>query len=262
MERDSNLNQPAGATPSGPRRGERRAARTRAAILDAAEVAFRTGGFRGARVEDIAERADVAVGSIYSHFGNKDGLYAALAERAVDLFGDYLALAYEAGDTALERVMASGDSYLRFHLEHPGAFRFLAFDGVEAVAPLDDATRARITARAEEILDGFRAQIQEAIDTGEARPLDAHDLSRFLWGAWNGVVALSLRPDRLALDDAAIESCISTARRLVVEGLAAPDAKDEAGDAVARLVSVRTPPVDAADRTPPARGADRTPPAG
>lgn len=234
-----------GAAGDRPRRGERRAARTRAAILDAAEVTFRDEGYRGARIEDIAARGDVAVGSIYTHFGNKDGLYHALAERSVELFGAYLEQAYAAGATPLERVMAAGDSYLRFHLEHPGAFRFLAFDGVEAAPAVDAELRERVTARMDAILDGFRAQIQEAIDTGEARPLDAHQVTRFLWGAWNGVVALTLRTDRLALDDRTVEECIQTGRRLIVEGLVAPAARDDAGDARARLVRVDTGPARA-----------------
>jgi AcrR family transcriptional regulator len=232
--------EPGGARP---RRGERRAARTRAAILDAAETSFRDEGYRGARVEAIAATADVAVGSIYSHFGNKDGLYHALVERSVELFGAYMAQAYAAGETPLERVMAAGDAYLRFHLEHPGAFRFLAFDGVEAAPAVDAELRDRVTGRMDAILDGFRAQIQAAIDGGEARPLDAHRVSRFLWGAWNGVVALTLRTDRLALDDRTVEECIETGRRLIVEGLVAPAARDADGDALARLVSVDTVPV-------------------
>jgi len=224
-------------------RGARRAARTRAAILDAAEAAFRVEGYRGTRMEDVAEAADVAIGSIYNHFGDKDGLYHALAERAVELFGQYMAAAYEAGATPLEEVMAAGDAYLRFHLEHPGAFRFLAFDGVEAGPPIeDDELAARITSRVEELIDGFGAKIQTGIDGGEVRSsLDAQLLARFLWGAWNGVVALGLRNDRLALTEDEIEACIQTGRAMVLDGLAAPDARDENGDAKARLVSIESP---------------------
>ncbi|PTL60750.1 TetR/AcrR family transcriptional regulator [Paraconexibacter algicola] len=229
----------------GPARGARRAARTRAAILDAAEAAFRVDGYRGTRMEDVAAAADVAVGSIYNHFGDKDGLYHALAERSADLFGRYLDAAYAIGGTPLEQVMACGDAYLRFHLEHPGAFRFLAFDGVEAAssgAVADPELAARLTAKLAVTLDGFRAKIQEAMDTGEVRAdLDARRLSRFLWGAWNGVVALGLRDDELALTDADIEATILTGRRLVVEGLVAPAARDGAGDARARLVSIVSP---------------------
>ncbi len=229
-----------------PARGARRAARTRAAILDAAESAFRVDGYRGTRMEDVAEAADVSVGSIYNHFGDKDGLYHALAERSAELFARYMAAAYEAGETPLEQVMACGDGYLRFHLEHPGAFRFLAFDGVEAGPVIaDDAVATTITGRLEEVLDSFRATIQAAMDGGEVRTaLDAHQLSRFLWGAWNGVVALGLRNDRLALTEDEIEAIILTGRHLVVEGLVAPSARDAAGDARARLVRIASPDQD------------------
>lgn len=235
------LTEPAG--PAAPARGARRAARTRAAILDAAEGAFRVDGYRGTRMEDVAERADVAVGSIYNHFGDKDGLYHALAERSVDLFGRYMAAAYAAGDTPLEQVMAAGEAYLRFHLEHPGAFRYIAFDGVETGRVIDDDQLAeRITSALETIIDGFRATIQEAIDAGEIRSsFSAHQLSRFLWGGWNGVVALGLRNDRMALTEDEIDAVIQTGRRLVVEGLVAPAARDEDGDARARLVPIVSP---------------------
>ena len=36
-------------------------------------------------IEDLSEQADVAVGSIYAHFGSKDGVYAALIDRALEL---------------------------------------------------------------------------------------------------------------------------------------------------------------------------------
>jgi AcrR family transcriptional regulator len=236
-----NVNLTKTAESPSPGRGVRRAARTRAAILDAAEQAFRGGGSRAARMEDIAEAADVAIGSIYNHFGDKDGLYQALAGRSITLFGEYMERAYAAGSTPLEEVLACGDGYLRFHLEHPGAFRFLAFDGVEAGPPIaDDEVAAGITDRMEQILAKFAEKIQAAIDAGEARPeLDPHDLSRFLWGAWNGVVSLGLRNDRLALTDAEIESIVQTGRKLVLEGLVAPDARGADGDARSRLVSVR-----------------------
>ena len=76
-------------------RSERRKARTTAAILDAAERHFLERGFQSAKVDEIAEEADVAVGSVYNHFGSKDGLYGALLERALrpvrDLHGRWRA---------------------------------------------------------------------------------------------------------------------------------------------------------------------------
>src|SRR6476469_2573258 len=95
-----------GLVESNATRGARRRARTRAAILDADEAAFGDGSFRATRVEDVAEDADVSVGSIYLHFGNKDGLYLALVERAVELFSGYMQQAYQDGWSPLEQVIA------------------------------------------------------------------------------------------------------------------------------------------------------------
>lgn len=193
-------------------------------------------------MEDVAERADVAIGSIYGHFGNKDGLYMAVVENAVELFARYLRQAYQPQWSALEQVVACGDAYLRFHIEHPGAFRFLAFDGVEADAPaVDSAQRARAGAGVETLITEFEQKIQSAIDAGEVRPLDARLAGRFLWGAWNGVVALGLRSDGMALDEEEIHDALQQARDIVLAGFCSPDARDAAGMPLARLRKTVSP---------------------
>lgn len=50
----------------------------RTALLDAAEAVFGELGFDGARMEEIAERAGCAVGTLYNQFEGKSELYAAL----------------------------------------------------------------------------------------------------------------------------------------------------------------------------------------
>ncbi len=226
-------------------RGARRRALTRSAILDAAERSFADVGYRRTKMEEVAERADVAIGSIYGHFGNKDGLYMAVVERSAELFARYLRQAYRPEWTALEQVVACGDAYLRFHLEHPGAFRFLAFDGVETDAPaVDAAQRARAGAGIAELIAEFEGKIQSAIDDGEARDLDARLAGRFLWGAWNGVVALGLRGDGMALDESEIHDALQQARDIVLAGLCAPQARDAAGMPLAQLRRTVSPSQD------------------
>jgi AcrR family transcriptional regulator len=54
--------------------------RTRAAILAAATAEFSAKGLDGARVDEIAARANVNKRMIYHYFGDKDGLYLAVLE--------------------------------------------------------------------------------------------------------------------------------------------------------------------------------------
>src|SRR5512136_1732545 len=52
-------------------------------ILDAAACVFSEVGFSGARVDEIAERADVNKAMIYYHIGNKDALYAEVIQNVI-----------------------------------------------------------------------------------------------------------------------------------------------------------------------------------
>ncbi|HEU4356077.1 MAG TPA: helix-turn-helix domain-containing protein [Actinomycetota bacterium] len=52
-------------------------------IVEVAMRHFAEHGYRGARVEDIAAEVGVAKGTVFLHFGNKEGLFLAAYERAV-----------------------------------------------------------------------------------------------------------------------------------------------------------------------------------
>lgn len=210
--------------------------------MDAAEAAFSRDGYERARIEEIAQDADVSVGSIYVHFGSKERLWAALADRALERFEAYLEQAYQPRWRPLDQVIACGDAYLRFHSDHPGSFRFLAFDGTQArIATDDPEITARASVRLQSIIDGFQDKIAEAMAAGEARPGNARLVARFLWAAWNGTVALTLRSDGLALDEPALEECIEQARLVVLEGLTDPSFRRPDGTTRGALQSVERP---------------------
>lgn len=85
------------ASNSAPAPRRRDSALTRQRILEAAMEEFTAKGFAGARVEAVAERADVNVRSLYKYFGSKEGLYAAV-------FGDSFAHRHDGVITAIEQV--------------------------------------------------------------------------------------------------------------------------------------------------------------
>lgn len=220
----------------------RRRARTRATILDAAEVVFGREGYEGARIEEIAELADMSVGSIYSHFDGKRGLYLQLVDRALGLFTEYMERSDDPTLTPLQRVLAGGDAYLRFHLDHPGAFSFLAYrsPGAQRLSG-DDETEARIRDRVGLLLARFAGQIDSAIAAGEAREVDSLRLTHYLWGAWNGVIALRQQPDGLRISDEEIAQTLELARWLLREGLASPSLRDANGEVGERVPLPKIP---------------------
>jgi TetR/AcrR family transcriptional regulator len=62
----------------------------RSRIIDAATLHFAEHGYHSARVGDIAIALGIAKGSIFQHFGSKDGLFFEVYKRAVRSFARYL----------------------------------------------------------------------------------------------------------------------------------------------------------------------------
>ena len=73
---------------------ERRRARTRAALLEAARFVFARKGFEGASLDEIAETAGYTRGAIYKHFRGKEDLlfavYDQVNEQALERYSDLL----------------------------------------------------------------------------------------------------------------------------------------------------------------------------
>jgi AcrR family transcriptional regulator len=110
--------------------------RTRTALLDAAEAVFFGGDWDQASLESIAARAGVSKQTLLRHFGSKDGLLAAGAERGLATVADERAGAPAddvdgAVDNLLDHYEARGDQGLKI----------AAMDGDGALA--DFARRAR-----------------------------------------------------------------------------------------------------------------------
>jgi TetR/AcrR family transcriptional regulator len=212
-----------------PTRGERRKARTEQAILKAAEKKFLAHGFHGTTVDDIAAEADVAVGSIYVHFQSKEGLYLALLERALEIEERYIDEAFKPTLSLTQQCFAAGWAYLRFYHDHPGYFRILMLphtdEQSEGKLPFAD----RLAERAEAQIRRMAQNIELGVKTGAARPVDPYRAAKFMWGAWSGVIALNMRPDRLRLDDDELRAVLEEGRHIITEGIASMELRNPDG---------------------------------
>ena len=201
-------------------RSDKRKAATAAAIMKAAEHHFLDKGFHGTKIEDVAREADVSTGSIYVHFGSKEGLYLALIERALHIEERFLAAAFDKAKTPGEQLVAAGDAYLRFYIEHPGYFRMLAFPYFDTrpKAKLDPVAK-RVATLAEAQIERLARAIGEAVDARAIQKVDPVRAAKFMWGAWVGVIALNLRPDRLRIRDDELALVLEEGRSMITYGL-------------------------------------------
>jgi TetR/AcrR family transcriptional regulator len=207
------------SSPPTGRKPDGRRARTSRAILDAASVMFSERGLQRTTIDDIAEAAGVSVGSVYVHFGSKEGLYLALVEHAIDLTNEYTAKAAH-DPSPIRRVLNLGEAYVEFALSEPVAFRIASmqmFDpsASDEVGPIAD----RIAERIQQTIGKLQADLAEAMDCGEIIRLPPETATRFVWGAWSGTLALSLRdaPLRVAPDD--VRATLYAAAAILQRGL-------------------------------------------
>ncbi|MEU0072014.1 TetR family transcriptional regulator [Streptomyces sp. NPDC006332] len=103
---------------------QRSADRRRRELLEAADrVVLRDGP--QASMNAIAAEAGITKPILYRHFGDKGGLYAALAKRHTDALLNSLRAALDAPAERRERVEATLDTYLAAIEARPQVYRFL-----------------------------------------------------------------------------------------------------------------------------------------
>lgn len=103
---------------------QRSAEQRRRELLEAADrVVLREGP--GASMNAIAAEAGITKPILYRHFGDKGGLYAALAKRHTDALLASLRAALDAPAERRERVEATLDTYLSAIEARPQVYRFL-----------------------------------------------------------------------------------------------------------------------------------------
>ncbi|MDE1993799.1 MAG: TetR/AcrR family transcriptional regulator [Rhizobiaceae bacterium] len=140
----------------------RDAERTSKAILAAATKEFAERGYGGARVDAIAERANINKRMLYHYFGGKDALYVAVLE------GSYIAIrSAEARLDLSHRDPVEGMRELvvftwKYFLDHP------EFLGILSTENLHKARFLKRSARIFELHSPLVAEISGLLDRGAA----------------------------------------------------------------------------------------------
>jgi AcrR family transcriptional regulator len=187
------------------------AADRRAAILDAALAEFTEHGVAGASIDAIRRRSGASVGSIYHHFGGKDGIAGALYLDGLRSYQEGFVDVLARAESTRSGVQGVVHHHVEWVAGHPELARFLLLGR--------DASLVVATERPlRELNRGFFGQVQRwtrpRVNAGELRDLDlelmtalwigpAQELAR-LWLA--GRTRTSLAQAAPALADAAWKS--------------------------------------------------------
>jgi AcrR family transcriptional regulator len=172
---------------------------SRERILDAATELFATRGYAGAGVDRLAERSGIAKTAIYYHFGNKEGLLAAVLDRTATQWIEGIQQAAREADDPLGRLDRALAGMRAMLEERPWIYKLFQILTLEVAdeKPEIRATLQGIVRRARQaIVDGMRESL--GVDVP-----DADGVSGFLLAALDGIsLGLQIEPERISLDQA------------------------------------------------------------
>jgi|SRR6185295_11362585 len=159
-------------------RTEARRAETRGRIVTAARELIAEGGYVAAQVAPVADRAGVAVGTVYRHFPSKSDLFAEVFRDASQHEVDAMAEAVHASTgPAPERIAAGVEAFARRAL----AGRRLAW--ALLAEPVDPAVEAERLHFRHSYRDLMTEVIAEGVDAGELPSQDVDVTAAALIGA-------------------------------------------------------------------------------
>lgn len=179
--------------PSGKR--EQTKAANRAAILDAALVVFGELGYGAATVRDIVRRTDLASGTFYNYFPDKESVLRALVE---DVAVEVRALVRDArrAATDLDSFVESGfRAYFEYLAADPLMFELLRRNAGTIRALYDEPA---VGAGAVDLEEDLRA----GIAAGLVPQHDVEYMSRSMVGAGFEIAILMLERDPVDVDGA------------------------------------------------------------
>ena len=187
---------------------------TRAALRAAAEQLVAEGGPDALSVRSVADAAGTTTRAVYSLFGSKDGLVAALAQTAFELLYEGIDLLPETDDPASDLVAIGTEVVRGLVREHPALYR-IAFQRIAGLQAEPRLVEARERAWVQ--LQGRVARLKDA---GLLAHKPVPDAARELNAMWEGLANAELRGDVLRImprhDE---ETAWRDALRTVVRGL-------------------------------------------
>lgn len=170
---------------------ERRQARTREAIIQAAEEIIQTQGPDALSMREVAELTDYSASNLYEYFASKDDLLAAVANEALMRLATQVSHS-ATGFSLRERLLAYGQSYLEFARTHADLY-LLTFGRKLAHSVLADPEKTPST------YSLLLQLVREGIEAGDFVPRPDFGLQEMAFGCWSLVHGIAML--RLVMQD-------------------------------------------------------------
>jgi len=178
----------------------------RARLLAAALQRFTCTGYAATSVREIVAAAHVTKPTLYYYFGNKEGIYRALMDGALDPFGIMLDELIASPGTARERILRICTGAFARSRANLAVVRLIyaIYFGPPQGAPHYDFDQ--VFSR---LLAAITTAVADGVESGEFRPLPVRELSWGILGIFNTIMEEQLCHENPRIDGQGLEAIIT-----------------------------------------------------
>ena len=167
-------------------------------ILESAYQVFQQVGYTAATMDQIAERAELAKGTLYIYFKSKEEVYFSLLINGLDILINLLEEAEASGKMRENPLQETAKTLFLYYTEYTHYFRiFMVMRQEDMQAKLTPDLSAEINKRATSILNLLVCQVQRMIPEDASTQINPWHVANLLWGAFIGITQLALAKEQL-----------------------------------------------------------------
>lgn len=168
---------------------DQKKAESRKRILEAARDVFFRDGFMSANLDEMAEKAGVAKGTLYRYFESKADLYVAVLTNNHEIFLEQMRAAGQEGETALERIRSIARFYFSHWMDHPDYFLiFWAVDNESVIGELPKSELEKISEFWERNLNVIHDALVYGVQRSEFVECDTWEVATMLWSVADSLI--------------------------------------------------------------------------
>lgn len=145
---------------------------TETEILNAAKEVFQQKGMAGARMQEIADKAQINKALLHYYYRSKQLLFEAVFKSAFSLLAPQLNKVLNDDSDLFEKIRRFTENYVSFVINHPYLPNFV-------IQELNKNPEFVLKLRAEKnfpSIDKFKLQVRDAIMQGVIKPIEAEQL--------------------------------------------------------------------------------------
>jgi AcrR family transcriptional regulator len=194
--------------------------------MEAARLVFFRDGFAAANLDEVAERAEVAKGTLYRYFESKAELYVAVLTHNGRVFEEKLRATVSPRLEPTEQIRRTARFYFNHWTQNPEYFAiFWALENQELIGELPEGVVEEVTKLWEACLRILADVIARGVKEGAFAPCDPWEVANVLWTLANGLLQTDNVATRKRLRRRRLDRVFEHAIELVLRGLSVGNAQ-------------------------------------